>query len=186
MAILFLGRRQGPTPSGASLPSVLDTAPLYVLAVTHESWLRMLLDQGERQHMITGDRTDSHDAALALAASHYYDVILMEHVAGYDSIELCRRLRNEGVATPVLVTAAHGTVGDVVAGLDAGADNFLVGAIDYTELLARLRVVRRRHEGRLAPLNAPRTLACSGLPAQPTQERPPVTIDIAAAKDSDS
>ena len=62
-----------------------------------------------------------------------------------DGLTVCRKLRQLGVATPVLMLTARGTTPDKIAGLDAGADDYLAKPFDLDELLARLRALRRRH-----------------------------------------
>ena len=61
-----------------------------------------------------------------------------------DGLETCRRLRADGVLLPVLMLTARDSVGDRVAGLDAGADDYLVKPFALQELLARLRALLRR------------------------------------------
>jgi two-component system response regulator MprA len=71
-------------------------------------------------------------------------VILDVMMPGIDGLEVCRRLRAEGDHTPVLMLTARETVEDRVAGLDAGADDYLVKPFALAELRARLRALLRR------------------------------------------
>ena len=74
-----------------------------------------------------------------------YDALLLDWMLpGLDGVSVCRRLRELGVATPILMLTARGEVRDRVAGLDAGADDYLPKPFDLDELLARLRALRRR------------------------------------------
>ena len=66
---------------------------------------------------------------------------------GLDGFETCRRLRERGVWAPVLMLTARDAVEDRVAGLDSGADDYLVKPFAFAELLARLRALARRGEG---------------------------------------
>ncbi len=78
------------------------------------------------------------------------DVIVLDVMMPVmDGLEVCRRLRSRGDATPVLMLTARHEVNDRVAGLDAGADDYLVKPFALDELLARLRALLRRHEGSL-------------------------------------
>jgi two-component system OmpR family response regulator len=73
------------------------------------------------------------------------DVLLLDRMLpGMDGLTVCRRLREAGVTTPVLVLTARGEVRDRIQGLDAGADDYLAKPFDLDELLARLRALRRR------------------------------------------
>ncbi|MFC5177396.1 response regulator transcription factor [Nocardioides taihuensis] len=81
----------------------------------------------------------------ALPGGLDYDVLLLDWMLpGTDGLTACRRLREAGVTTPVLVLTARGQVRDRVAGLDAGADDYLAKPFDLDELLARLRALHRR------------------------------------------
>ena len=70
---------------------------------------------------------------------------------GIDGFEVCRRLRDDGVWSPILMLTARDGVTDRVAGLDAGADDYLVKPFSYAELLARLRALARRGNGERSP-----------------------------------
>ena len=81
----------------------------------------------------------------ALGDGPPYDVLLLDRVLPeVDGLTVCRRLRDLGVTTPVLVLTARGEVRDRIQGLDAGADDYLPKPFDLDELLARLRALHRR------------------------------------------
>jgi two-component system OmpR family response regulator len=81
----------------------------------------------------------------ALPGGLPYDVLLLDWMLpGLDGLTVCRRLRDLGVLTPVLMLTARGEVRDRVSGLDAGADDYLAKPFDLDELLARLRALHRR------------------------------------------
>ncbi len=74
-----------------------------------------------------------------------YDVLLLDWMLpGLDGVTVCRKLRDLGVTTPVLMLTARGEVSDRITGLDAGADDYLPKPFDLDELLARLRALHRR------------------------------------------
>src|SRR5262245_21596377 len=74
-----------------------------------------------------------------------YDVLLLDWMLPeLDGVSVCRRLRDLGVTTPVLMLTARGDVRDRISGLDAGADDYLPKPFDLDELLARLRALHRR------------------------------------------
>src|SRR3990172_6397596 len=74
-------------------------------------------------------------------------VILDIMLPGMDGLAACRALRQSGYTGPVLMLTARDGVGDRVAGLDSGADDYLPKAFEFDELLARLRALRRRCPG---------------------------------------
>lgn len=86
--------------------------------------------------------------ALAVLASEPVDVVVLDVLMPQvDGLEVCRRLRAEGDDTPVLLLTARSRVAERVAGLDAGADDYLVKPFALQELLARIRVLLRRRSG---------------------------------------
>jgi DNA-binding response OmpR family regulator len=93
-----------------------------------------------------------HDGQEALSAAMSdqgdvapFDVLLLDWMLPtLDGLTVCRRLRGMGIGTPVLMLTARGSTPDKVAGLDAGADDYLAKPFDLDELLARLRALHRR------------------------------------------
>ena len=77
-----------------------------------------------------------------------FDVILLDlGLPGRDGLQILTTLRSKGVKTPVLVLTARDTLQDRVAGLDSGADDYLVKPFAFAELLARIRALLRRGRG---------------------------------------
>jgi two-component system response regulator MprA len=87
---------------------------------------------------------DGQEALERLGSTPYEAIILDVAMPRIDGIEVCRRLRDGGDRTPVLMLTARGEVDDRVAGLDAGADDYLVKPFALRELLARVRALLRR------------------------------------------
>jgi two-component system response regulator MprA len=87
---------------------------------------------------------DGYEALTMLGSAPYEAVILDISMPHVDGLEVCRRLREGGDRTPVLMLTARGEVDDRVAGLDAGADDYLVKPFALRELLARIRALLRR------------------------------------------
>src|SRR5919109_1229022 len=128
----------------AGLPGAI-VVPMRVLVVEDEIRLASLLRKGLRQEGLLADVAIKGEDALWMAASSGYDAIVLDIVLpGIDGIEVCRRLRAERVGTPILMLTARDAVHDRIAGLDAGADDYLVKPFDFGELLARLRALGRR------------------------------------------
>jgi len=96
----------------------------------------------------------------------YGAVVLDVMLPGFDGFELCRRLREAGVWSPVLMLTARDEVGDRVRGLDVGADDYLVKPFSLLELAARLRAITRR-EDRPRPV----VLTAGDLRLDPTSKR---------------
>jgi DNA-binding response OmpR family regulator len=115
------------------------------LVVEDERRLAGLLARGlaEAGHQVDVRHTGP-DGLLAAMTGGYDAVVLDMMLPGFDGIALCRRLRDAGHTVPVLMLTARGEVRDRVAGLDAGADDYLGKPFSFDELLARLRALHRR------------------------------------------
>src|SRR5512133_1753455 len=123
-----------------------------VLIVEDEAKMAGLLRRGLRQEGIAADLAGKGEDALWMAGSTEYDAIVLDlMLPGIDGLEVCRRLRDDGVWSPILMLTARDGVPDRVAGLDAGADDYLVKPFSYAELLARLRALARRRNGERSP-----------------------------------
>ncbi|HEX5927427.1 MAG TPA: response regulator transcription factor [Baekduia sp.] len=90
---------------------------------------------------------DGHEALERVAAARYDAIVLDVSMPLLDGLEACRRMRAAGDRTPVLMLTARDAVDDRVAGLDAGADDYLVKPFALRELQARLRALLRRIDG---------------------------------------
>jgi len=116
-----------------------------VLIVEDELKMAGLVRRGLVEEGHAADVTGSGEDAVWMAQAHPYDAIVLDvMLPGLSGFETCRRLRNEGVWTPVLMLTARDGVQDRVSGLDAGADDYLTKPFSYAELLARLRALVRR------------------------------------------
>jgi two-component system OmpR family response regulator len=116
-----------------------------ILVVEDELKMAGLLRRGlvEEGHAV--DVTRTGDDAVWMAATTEYDAIVLDlMLPGIDGVEACRRMRESGVWAPVLMLTARDAVDDRVAGLDAGADDYLPKPFSFAELLARLRALVRR------------------------------------------
>jgi len=118
-----------------------------VLIVDDEPAVRSALERALRPSYDVRLAADGA-AALDAIASHPVDAVVLDvAMPGIDGLEVCRRLRRAGDRTPVLMLTARDAVDDRVAGLDAGADDYLVKPFALRELQARLRALLRRVEG---------------------------------------
>ena len=116
-----------------------------VLLVEDDRRIASMVRKGCGEHGI--DVTLAFDTSAGFREAIYsaYDVLVLDVLLPDGSgVELCRKLRGNGVATPILLCTARDAVEDRVRGLDAGADDYLVKPFAFPELLARLRALGRR------------------------------------------
>ncbi len=98
-----------------------------------------------RTEDIVADVATRGEDALWMAASTEFDALVLDVVLpGIDGFEVCRRLRADGVWTPIIMLTARDAVEDRIEGLDQGADDYLTKPFSVAELLARLRALARR------------------------------------------
>ena len=138
-----------------------------VLVVEDEPKMAGLIRRGLREDGLAADVAVKGEDALWMAGATDYDAIVLDvMLPGIDGFETCRRLRAEGVWSPVLMLTARDAVEDRVAGLDGGADDYLVKPFSFAELLARLRALARR-----GPVDAPSVLEVGDLRLDPATRR---------------
>jgi two-component system OmpR family response regulator len=119
-----------------------------ILVVEDEPRQAAALCQGLREAHYAVDHAADGCDALDYAAVGEYDVIVLDVLLPeVDGIEVCRRIRVTGNRTPVLMLTARDAIEDKIAGLDAGADDYLTKPFAFAELLARVRALARRESG---------------------------------------
>ncbi|MBA2642419.1 MAG: response regulator transcription factor [Actinobacteria bacterium] len=134
-----------------------------VLVVEDDVKMAGLLRRGLSEEGLSADVARTGDDALWMAAATEYDAIVLDvMLPGTNGFAVCRRLRESGTWSPVLMLTARDTVDDRVAGLDAGADDYLTKPFSFAELLARLRALARR-----APVERPAILEVGDLRVDP-------------------
>jgi DNA-binding response OmpR family regulator len=122
---------------------------MHLLVVEDDPKISRFLLRGLREENHLVDLAEDGDAAEQLASSEDYDAILLDILLPHtDGFEVCRRLREQGVDTPILMLTARDAVVDRVKGLDVGADDYLTKPFAFDELLARLRALTRRGRSR--------------------------------------
>ena len=116
-----------------------------VLVIEDDPKMAALIRRGLSEEGLVVDVADKGEDALWMAGSTDYDAVVLDvMLQGIDGFETCRRLRADGVWTPILLLTARDAVEDRIAGLDGGADDYLVKPFSFGELLARLRALVRR------------------------------------------
>ena len=122
-----------------------------LLLVEDDAMIGSAAQQGLRQEGHAVDWVRDGREAEAAAANGVYDLLLLDlGLPRKDGLAVLRSLRDKGMQVPVLIITARDAVSDRVAGLDAGADDYLVKPFDLDELAARVRAVLRRRSGRAA------------------------------------
>jgi two-component system OmpR family response regulator len=138
-----------------------------VLVVEDEPRMAALVARGLREDGHAADVADRGEEALWMAEAVSYDAIVLDAMLpGLDGFATCRRLRERGIWTPVLMLTARDAVADRVNGLDAGADDYLTKPFSFAELLARLRALGRR-----SPAARPTLLEVDDLRLDPAGRR---------------
>src|SRR4029077_9144824 len=116
-----------------------------VLIVEDDPELAALLREGLREQRIDPALASTFAEGLERGRGTDFDVVILDvRLPGGTGFDLCRRLREEGVAAPVLMLTALDAVDDRVRGLEAGADDYLTKPFDFRELVARIKALARR------------------------------------------
>jgi two-component system copper resistance phosphate regulon response regulator CusR len=123
-----------------------------VLLVEDEPRAAEVLAKGLREEAYAVDLAADGEAAVFQAATTDYDALILDVMLPLrDGLAVCRSIRQSGSTVPILMVTARDAVDARIAGLDAGADDYLVKPFDFGELLARLRAVIRRGRQPLLP-----------------------------------
>ncbi len=118
-----------------------------VLLVEDEERVAGFVARGLRENAYAVDVAAEGEQALYLAAVNSYDLVILDvMLPRKHGHAVCRELRTAGFRAPILMLTARDAIEDRVAGLDCGADDYLVKPFDFKELLARLRALLRRRE----------------------------------------
>ncbi|MCB9011293.1 MAG: response regulator transcription factor [Actinobacteria bacterium] len=138
-----------------------------VLVVEDQVKMAGLIKRGLEGEGSVADLADRGEDALWMTAANHYDAVVLDvMLPGIDGFETCRRMREAGDWTPVLLLTARDAIEDRVAGLDGGADDYLTKPFAFAELTARLRALVRR-----GPMERPAVLRVGSLKLDPATRR---------------
>jgi DNA-binding response OmpR family regulator len=124
-----------------------------ILLVEDDEMVGEALRAALRQQGLAADWVRDGETAIAVTATEAFDAVLLDlGLPRRSGLDVLRAMRARADTTPVIVLTARDALTDKVAGLDAGADDYLVKPFELDELLARLRAVHRRQAGRAEPV----------------------------------
>ena len=117
-----------------------------VLVIEDEHKIANAIKQGLAQEKFAVDVEYDGDSGLGAALSVPYDLLVIDRMlpGSVEGLDICRQVRAKGIHTPIIFLTAKDQIRDRVAGLDAGADDYLVKPFSFEELLARIRALLRR------------------------------------------
>ena len=116
-----------------------------ILVIEDEPKVASFIKQGLEEHSY--NVTVAYDGFFGhkLATENEFDVIVLDLMIPYiNGLDLCKKLREEGIKTPILILTALGTTDDKVTGLETGADDYMVKPFEFKELVARIRALSKR------------------------------------------
>ena len=135
-----------------------------ILLVEDEHRISASIKKGLEQENYAVDVAYDGQSGYDLASTEDYDLIILDLMLPVlDGLTVCKKLRNAGFHTPILILTARGQVQDKVIGLNTGADDYLTKPFSFEELLARIRALSRRPKQSL-----PSTLEFAGLTLDPS------------------
>jgi DNA-binding response OmpR family regulator len=118
---------------------------MHILVVEDDRPLARILRKSIESSGHTVEIVGDGDEALRVARTRSHDALVLDlQLPRLSGIEVCRRLRDDGNAVPIIMLTARGTVADRIEGLDVGADDYLPKPFSLAELQARLRALHRR------------------------------------------
>lgn len=117
-----------------------------ILVIEDEPKIAQAIKKGLELKKFAVDVVYDSDSGYSYASDPDYDVIVLDRMlpGSMDGVELCHKLRQESIKTPIIMLTARGTIGDKVEGLNSGADDYLVKPFSFDELIARVKALLRR------------------------------------------
>jgi two-component system, OmpR family, response regulator len=140
---------------------------LNLLLVEDDVMLAEAICDGIRQHAWSIDHAGDATAAKIALVDHSYSAVLLDlGLPGDSGLTVLKKMRERYDSTPVLILTARGQLSERIRGLDTGADDYLVKPFQFDELLARVRAVIRRAQGRVVP-----TMSCGEVSLNPAKQQ---------------
>ncbi|WP_367949169.1 response regulator transcription factor [Hymenobacter sp. BRD128] len=131
------------------LALAIAPAPMQLLVIEDEPGIARFLKQGLEEESFEVEVVDNGTAGLRQALAQKYDLLLIDWmVPGLTGLEVCQQLRARHDHTPIIFLTAKDTVPDTIAGLQAGANDYIKKPFHFEELLERIRVQLRPAGGR--------------------------------------
>jgi DNA-binding response OmpR family regulator len=117
-----------------------------ILVIEDEPKIAQAVKRGLELSGYAVDAVNDADTGYSYATGSDYDAIVLDRMlpGSMDGVALCKRVRAEGISTPIIMLTARGTIGDRVEGLNSGADDYLIKPFSFDELTARVRALLRR------------------------------------------
>lgn len=116
-----------------------------ILVVEDEHRIASAIKKGLEQERFAVDLAFDGQTGYDLASSEEFDLIVLDlMLPRLDGLSICKKLRQDGLHTPILILTAKGQIQDKVTGLDSGADDYLTKPFSFEELIARIRALSRR------------------------------------------
>lgn len=118
-----------------------------VLLIEDEPSVAAIINKGLSEHGYSITVAPDGNMGLDLSLNHSFDIIILDiMLPGINGMQLCKNIRAHQVQTPILFLTALGTTENIVSGLNAGADDYLVKPFKFAELEARIRSLSRRRQ----------------------------------------
>lgn len=118
-----------------------------ILVIEDEKKIQEFIKRGLKEEGYAIDSASDGENGYFLAKTNDYDLILLDlMLPKIDGLAVCKKLKENGITTPIIMITAKDTVKDKVTGLDSGADDYLTKPFAFEELLARIRAVLRKKE----------------------------------------
>ncbi len=118
-----------------------------ILIVEDDKKIASFLKKGLEEEYFSIDVTQNGDEAFYLANVNSYDIVILDiMIHGSDGYEVCKKIRDAKITTPIIMLSAKNTIFDKVTFLNLGADDYITKPFDFDELLARIKVQLRKKE----------------------------------------